>query len=147
MIFYHSTSRENAARIVREGFRDRTDYYMTSTLHTGVWLSDLPLDENEGASSEARLCLELDEARIAPFEWIEDGKGYREFLVPAAIVNTGKVRGLDGLTYTLAGKTRAPNPSPEGRRRIAIKASKAAIKARTRMTKEPKAAQSKKFDQ
>jgi hypothetical protein len=46
MILYHSTTRENAARISRDGFRDRTDYYMTSHLHTGVWLSDIPLDEN-----------------------------------------------------------------------------------------------------
>lgn len=55
MILYHSTTRENAARILRDGFCDRTDYYMTSQLHTGVWLSDMP--ENEGARSEARLCL------------------------------------------------------------------------------------------
>jgi len=97
MIFYHSTTRENAARILRDGFCDRTDYYLTSQLHTGVWLSDMPLDENEGASSEERLCLELDEARVTPFEWIEEGKGYREFLVPAAIVNTGEVRALEGV--------------------------------------------------
>lgn len=55
MILYHSTTRENAARILREGFHDRTDYYMISILHRGIWLSD----ENEGARSEARLCLEL----------------------------------------------------------------------------------------
>lgn len=86
MILYHSTTRENAARVLRDGFCDRTDYYMTNQLHTGVWLSDMPLDESEGASSEVLLRLELDEAKILPFEWVEEGKGYRKFLVPAAIV-------------------------------------------------------------
>src|ERR1035437_6378948 len=90
MILYHSATRENAGSILREGFRDHTDYYMTRKLYTGVWLSDRPLDENEGASSEALLRLELDEASIVRFEWVEDGKGYREFLVPAAIVNTAE---------------------------------------------------------
>jgi hypothetical protein len=87
---YHSTTRENAESILREGLRDQTDEYMTSQLHTGVWLSDTPLDENEGACSEALLVLQLDEVTVAHFEWIEDGKGYREFLVPAAIVNSVK---------------------------------------------------------
>jgi hypothetical protein len=44
----------------------------------------------------------------------------------------------------IGGKTRAANLSPEERRRIAIKASKAAAKARTRRAKERKAAQSEK---
>jgi hypothetical protein len=87
---YHNTTRENAESILREGFRDHTDEYMTTQLHTGVWLSDTPLDENEGPCSEALLVLQLDEVTVAHFEWIEDGKGYREFLVPAAIVNSVK---------------------------------------------------------
>lgn len=102
---------------------------MTNQLHTGVWLSDMPLDENEGASSEELLCLELDEVRVAPFEWIEEGKGYREFLVPAAIVNTGKVRALKG-------QGRANKLTAGQRRASARKASKAAAKARTQKTEE-----------
>jgi hypothetical protein len=84
---YHSTTRENAASILREGFRDRTGKYMTTTDHTGVWLSDTPLDENEGASSEALLSVELEEGILQLYEWVETGKGYREFHVPAEIVN------------------------------------------------------------
>lgn len=42
----------------------------------------------------------------------------------------------------IGGKTRAANLSAEERRRIAIKASKAAAKARTQKAKERKAAQS-----
>jgi hypothetical protein len=44
----------------------------------------------------------------------------------------------------LGGQTRASNLSPEKRHAIAIKASKAAAKARTRKAKERKANQSEK---
>jgi hypothetical protein len=47
----------------------------------------------------------------------------------------------------IGGKTRATNLTPEQRRRIAIKASKAAAKARTRKAKERKAIQSGKSSQ
>jgi hypothetical protein len=44
----------------------------------------------------------------------------------------------------IGGKTRAANLSAEERRRIAIKASKAAAKARTQKAKERKSVQSEK---
>ena len=91
MRLYHSTTEEDASCILREGFRDRTDYYLTDELHTGVWLSDRPLDENEDVASGALLSVELDEARVTPFEWIEEGKPYRELLIPANIVNGSPV--------------------------------------------------------
>jgi hypothetical protein len=82
MHLYHSTKAENASRILSEGFRDHTDYYMTDELHTGVWLSDRPLDENEGAASGALLIVELDGAVVTPYEWIEEGKPYRGIFSP-----------------------------------------------------------------
>ena len=85
MKLYHSTTRENADAILAFGFRDATDYYMTAHQWTGVWLSDRPLNENEGALTGALLSLDIDEAELVPYEWVEDGKGYREFLVPAAL--------------------------------------------------------------
>ena len=37
--------------------------------------------------------MEIEPDLVAPFEWIEEGKPYREFLVPAAVLNTqGLVR-------------------------------------------------------
>jgi hypothetical protein len=59
--------------------------------HSGVWLSNIPLDENEGAKGDVLLRIDLD-TDVARFEWIEDGKPYREWLIPASIVNTGTVR-------------------------------------------------------
>jgi hypothetical protein len=45
------------------------------------------LDQNEGADGDTLLTLEIPDEVLADFEWLEDGKPYREFLVPAALVN------------------------------------------------------------
>ena len=89
LTLWHRTSDDNAAAILKTGFRDGTGTYMTDFTFTGVWLSDMPLDENEGASGNTLLCVTLDctEADIHDWEWIEEGKGYREWLIPADFVN------------------------------------------------------------
>ena len=87
MILYHRTSAAIAERILSEGFRDATGTYLTLNEHTGVWLSNVPLDVNEGAKGDTLLQVELPEKMIAKFEWIEDGKPYREWLVPALLIN------------------------------------------------------------
>jgi hypothetical protein len=45
---------------------------------------------NEGAGGDILLEVNTDmtESEIAQYEWIEEGKGYREFLVPAAEINS-----------------------------------------------------------
>lgn len=69
---------------------------MTDIEHRGVWLSDAPLDCNEGAYGSTVLDLEIPSRIIDIFEWKEEGKTYREFLVPAAIVNQhGKPRVIE----------------------------------------------------
>ena len=50
-------------------------------LHSGVWLSDRPLEADEGALGNALL---TGDQVISPFEWIEEGKAYRGWLIPAA---------------------------------------------------------------
>jgi hypothetical protein len=56
---YHRTTEDAARKIVSDGFRDGEGYYMTEKLHTGVWLSDRPLDANEGAWGNTLLRVEL----------------------------------------------------------------------------------------
>jgi hypothetical protein len=86
---YHRTTEDAARKIVSDGFRDGEDYYGTETRLSGVWLSDSPLDANEGACGNALLRVELkigyDE--IKQFECIEDGKPYQEWLIPASVIN------------------------------------------------------------
>jgi hypothetical protein len=92
--FFHNTTEEAAAFILRDGSRDATGTYLTSQEWTGVWVSDVPLDSNEGAKGNVLLCvsLVLPDAVLSDFEWIEEGKPYREWLIPAALLNKhGKV--------------------------------------------------------
>ena len=55
----------------------------------GVWLSDMPLDCNEGAVGDELLQvdLDLDEQALDGFEWNAEGHRYREWLVPASLAN------------------------------------------------------------
>ncbi len=87
MRLFHRTTADNAAAILVAGFRDGEGYYLTDTLWRGVWLADRSLDENEGAWGETVLVVEMPESEVREWEWIEENKGYREFLVPAAVVN------------------------------------------------------------
>jgi hypothetical protein len=91
MRLYHRT--DAAAAIIRDGFRDGVGNYLTDRLWSGVWLADEPLDGNEGAYGQALLAVEIDadESALVNYEWIEDGKGFREWLIPASILNVSMV--------------------------------------------------------
>ena len=101
MTLYHSTAPAVAKAICVDGFKDNTRNYLTGSKHTGVWLSDCPLDENEGCKGSTVLVVSgLDESEIAEYEWIEKGKPYREWLVPARMLNgkvTVELEKLEGL--------------------------------------------------
>ena len=93
MILYHRTTAASAEEILRDGFRDGTGTYPTMREHTGVWLSNRPLNIAEGAEGDTLLQVELAEDAIADYEWIEEGKPYREWLIPARLINAqGTVR-------------------------------------------------------
>jgi hypothetical protein len=93
---YHRTSRERAEQIIKDGFRDGIGYYLTAELHKGVWFSDRPLDSNEGADGDALLVIdvEMTDDELWDFEWIEEGKPYREWLIPAEVINP-RIRSLE----------------------------------------------------
>jgi len=52
-----------------------------------VWVADRPLDNSECASGEALLQVEIAEEILTDYEWIGKDKPYREWLVPAHILN------------------------------------------------------------
>ena len=89
IVLFHRTTEEVATSILDAGFRDTTGTYLTSQEWTGVWFSNVPLDTNEGAKGDVllKVSLSLTEDEIADYEWIEEGKPYREWLVPAALIN------------------------------------------------------------
>lgn len=88
IICYHTT--DAAEAILRNGFRDATGGYMfAKTKLTGVWLGDSPMSLNEGAKGEQVLRVEFGNAAdLDGCEVLEEHKGYREWCVPAEIINT-----------------------------------------------------------
>lgn len=98
---YHRTTLQSAQAILDSGFRDRRHHFGfkneagAEVEVEGVWLSDVPLDANEGADGDALLAVTLDDQDLIDCEVVEDGdvRSYREWLVPAAVINArGKVR-------------------------------------------------------
>jgi hypothetical protein len=52
---FHVTTADTASAILREGFREEGGSYMTDREFSGVWLSDRPLDANDGARGDSRI--------------------------------------------------------------------------------------------
>ena len=48
------------------------------------------LDANEGAFGDTVIRIRLDEQEITRFEWIDEGKTYREWCIPVQLVNGSK---------------------------------------------------------
>jgi hypothetical protein len=86
MKVFHRTF--HAKEILKEGFRDGFGTYMTGMELTGVWVSDVPLDANEGANGDVLLSLEIPEETFADYEVVEEGKPYREAIMPAKVLNS-----------------------------------------------------------
>lgn len=87
MTVFHRTSHSDA--ILKEGFRDSHGTYLSCGKEFGgIWVSDRPLDENEGAEGETLLAIEMPAPIFERYEWKEEGKTYREALVPAKLLNS-----------------------------------------------------------
>lgn len=107
MRVYHRTAVMDA--ILAEGFRDGRDTRSNHGLDVaeplaGVFVSDRPLDGQEGATGDQLLSVDIEEAAITEHEWIESGKNYREWCVPAEILNAnGRVAAVIEPTWVPFG--------------------------------------------
>jgi hypothetical protein len=94
LIFYHRTNQAEA--ILQSGFRDfEGSYGLEGMTLQGIWLSDMPIDCNEGAKGDELLEVSLAEdcCDLDYYELIMEGRRYREWCLPAEILNRyGKVR-------------------------------------------------------
>ena len=81
---YHVTTKEIAAKILLEGFRDGESRHP----FTGVLLSNTPLTADSGAYGDCVLIVQfhIPLHRLRRFEIIEEGKTYREWLIPSAFI-------------------------------------------------------------
>ena len=90
MRLYHRTTREAAEGILANGFRHSSGFYGLRRETSGVFLSDEPLGANDGVPEGGSLLiveLDLSEGDIAEFEWIDDVTHYREWQIPANLIN------------------------------------------------------------
>jgi len=85
MNLYHRTYAADS--ILADGFKDAEGRYFTTKLFRGVWFSAEPLDIDDGVDGDVLLSIEIPENLFAEYEWVEEGKPYRESLIPAEIVN------------------------------------------------------------
>lgn len=91
---YHRTSVAGASAILAEGFRDGAGTYLTDREWRGVWLSN----DGDGVfipdAPPVLLAVDLDVGadELAAFEWVEEGRAYREWLVPAAYIRDHAAR-------------------------------------------------------
>ena len=90
---YHRTP--FGQRILKEGFKDGEGTYLTLNVYRGVWISNVPLDINEGAEGDDLIEIKLPARIFREYEWIEEGKPYRESLLPASILNRYPARLID----------------------------------------------------
>lgn len=100
MQLFHCTSTRAASAIQADGFRDTEGSYGLATLTLrGVFVSDVPLDSNDfGGDDDVLLAIELDltDDESADYELVEDMKPYREWCIPAAVLNArGRTRLVD----------------------------------------------------
>jgi hypothetical protein len=91
MRLFHITNIANAEAILKDGFRDVMGYHHAGQEWTGIWVSSEPLDWSQRQYLDDGITLfaiEIPEEDISDLEWVEEGKAYREWLVPAALLNS-----------------------------------------------------------
>jgi len=87
LTLYHTT---NAAEVIlTSGFRNGVGSYGLATLELrGVFLADCPVDCNEGAIGDQVLAVVLpDDVDLSDYELVDELKTYREWCVPAELIN------------------------------------------------------------
>ncbi|MFQ5549823.1 MAG: hypothetical protein ACE5FJ_01140 [Gemmatimonadales bacterium] len=105
MFLYHRTSIALARKIVRDGFEDERWNLGLEDSRTGddykpegIWLTDRPLDRNEGPDGDAVLevTVSIPEETLLEYELHGVVEGARLWVVPSEIINSkAKVRILE----------------------------------------------------
>jgi hypothetical protein len=93
VILFHRTTVKAALGILDDGFVDTSGSHGIGNRLEGVFVADRPVDGNEGTKDDVILKIELSltEDAIAEFEIVEEGKPYREWILPAKLVNASQV--------------------------------------------------------
>jgi hypothetical protein len=95
MNLYHRTYAAEA--IISSGFCDGRFERLALGARPGVWMTDRPLDERDGALGNVVLVVSgVPEEAVADYEWLhsDDPQPFREFVVPAAVLNRYPIVGI-----------------------------------------------------
>lgn len=87
MILYHATTAEGAQQIDAHGFSDTAGYYRPEVDRAGVWVSDRPHAVEGASAPPVFVTVEAPEPSIAEYEWSQPNQSFREWLVPAKVLN------------------------------------------------------------
>ena len=91
MKVFHISNTADAETILKDGFHDVMGFHHAGQEWTGVWVSSEPLAWSERQylnSANTVFTIEIPEESIAEFEWVEEGKMIREWLIPAKLINS-----------------------------------------------------------
>lgn len=98
---YHRTRHANATAILSAGFRDNPRYVgerddgSAYILH-GVWLADRPIGDQEVGPEGVVLVVDVPDDLVERYEVVEEGgDDFREWCIPAAVLNPCARRVLD----------------------------------------------------
>jgi hypothetical protein len=100
---YHVTDRESGQLILEQGFEDSEVIHDDREVLIGVWLADRCLAGEDdvgprlGPVPDVALWLDIPAEDCSPYERTDPDKPYREFCVPARIVNEHEIGGLRDL--------------------------------------------------
>jgi hypothetical protein len=87
LVLYHQTTLETAHDIHESGFKDSVGYFLNNRIWTGVWLSSLPPEPTSPGCALLKVKVDLDYDQLCRWEWAGEGSSYREWLIPANILN------------------------------------------------------------
>ena len=91
MRLFHIANKANTEVILKDGFRDVMGYHNAGQEWTGVWVSSEPLGWSQRQylnNANTIFAIEIPEDVISEFEWVEEGKLIREWLIPARLLNS-----------------------------------------------------------
>jgi hypothetical protein len=111
--YYHRTNVAEA--ILSHGFRDSTGSYLFvgGFTMTGVFIANTPVGVNEGAIGDQVLRIDFpDDQDLDFYELVQEESTYREWCVPAALLN-------DQATLTLLSQSQADDLIAEHMRQVA----------------------------
>ena len=86
MRIFHRTKRATAVVIMKEGFRDNEEKYVSDFAWRGVWVCDRPSHPTD-VSGDTLLTLEIPPQIFAEYEWLQESEACRGSLIPATVLN------------------------------------------------------------